>query len=92
MATKRKLEFKIGHVYSIEYDDHWESRRLYVEDIDEDCRLRTRGVCIKNTPRVVILEGQLVVTDASPTNKRSDHNGIVKSCITKVQDFGPEKM
>jgi hypothetical protein len=88
----RKETFKLGHVYSIEYHDHWSSDRVYRDDIDPDCRLRTRGVCILITPRSIILEHQSVTTDHHATNKRSDHNGILRSAIIKVQHFGPEKM
>ncbi len=87
-------EFKIGHVYSIEYDDHWASTDVYRDYMTEDetYRLRARGVCIRNNPKTVVLENQLHVTDQHPTNKRSGHHGIQKACIVKVQHFGPEKM
>ena len=88
----KPTKFKIGNVYSIEYDDHWHSERTYREDINDDCRLRSRGVCIRITPKALILEHEIVASDTHRTNKRSNHHGIVRSAILKVQDFGPEKM
>lgn len=91
MSQKRDrgTRFRLGNVYSIDYDDHWSSERTYRDSVDDEpCRLRSIGRLIKETPRFVILEHQECLSDSHATNKRSDHHGIMKSCITRAQDFG----
>jgi hypothetical protein len=87
-----KRQFKTGHIYSILYDDHFSVDRSYREEEDaKPAQLRQRGMCLMESDTVVILEHNLHVSDRHATNKRSDRNGILKSCIRSVQDFGPEK-
>lgn len=86
----RKSAIRVGRVYTIDYDDHWSCERIYREDVDGGtCALRTTGVCIHISPKAVVLEHQCVLSDKHRSNKRSDHNGILRSAITRVRDHGP---
>jgi len=91
-VSAKPITFRIGNVYTVEYDDHWHSERTYRDDVDDDCRLRSRGLCIKITPKSIILEHEMVPSDRHPINKRSNHHGIRKVAILKAQDFGPERI
>ena len=90
---RRKAQFKIGHVYSVEFDDHYSIEKAYRDDEDaEPMVLRQRGVCIMESKKIVVIEQHVYVSDRHASNKRSDRHGIMKSAITRVQHFGPEKL
>ena len=90
--TRKGKQFKLGHLYSIDYDDHYGVEKAYREEEDaKPCVLRQRGVCIMESDKMVVLEHNLHVSDRHASNKRSDRHGILKSCITRVQGFGKEK-
>ena len=83
--------FKIGHVYSIDYDDRWGSDSSYRGDEDgTPCQLRQRGVCILETEKTVVIEHNVHLSDRNPSNPRTDRHGIIKSCIVKVRHYGEE--
>lgn len=90
--TKKRRTFRLGHLYSIDYDDNYSTEKSYREEEDATpCVLRARGMVIAESDRVVVLEHSLHVTDRHATNKRSDRHGIVKACIIKVRHYGPER-
>jgi len=88
-----KRKFKVGHMYAIDYDDHYSTEKAYREEEDGGpMKLRARGVVLLETAKTVVIEYSVHVSDRHASNKRSDRHGIVKSCIVKVQYFGPERM
>jgi hypothetical protein len=56
------------------------------------CVLRARGVLLMESDKAIVLEHNVHMSDSHSVNKRSDRHGIVKSCIVKVQHYGPEKI
>ena len=91
MASKKKRQFKIGHIYSVDYDDHWSETGYRIDENGSPCQLRQRGVCICETDKTVVIEHNLHLSDRHPKNKRSDRYGILKVAITKVRHYGPER-
>lgn len=88
----RKQRFQLGHLYSVDYDDHYRTEREYRETENATpCVLRQRGIAIKESAKMIVLEHNVHMTDEHSTNKRSDRHGIVKSCIIRVQHFGKER-
>lgn len=85
-----KYKFKLGHLYSIDYDDHYHTDRTYrsVED-GIPCVLRQRGVATVESDKMIVLEHNLHVSDQC--DKRSDRHAILKSAIVKVRYYGVEK-
>jgi len=85
-----KPKFKLGHLYSIDYDDHYSVDRTYRSAEDGvPCVLRQRGVAIVDTPKMIVLEHNLHVSDKS--DKRSDRHAILKSAIIAVRHYGVER-
>ena len=84
------MRFKVGHLYVVDYDDHWSVDESYrSHEKGKPPRLRQRGLCIFNGPRVVVIEHNTNLDDEG--DLRSDRHGILKSAIVRVQHLGKER-
>lgn len=85
-----KHKFKLGHLYSIDYDDHYHTDRTYRSSEDGiPCVLRQRGVAIVESGKMIVLEHNLHVSDQG--DRRSDRHAILKSAIIAVRHYGVER-
>lgn len=86
----KKQAFIIGHLYVIDYDDHYSAEKAWrSEEVGVPMVLRERGVLIMESDKMVVLEHGTHVSDKH--DQRSDRTGILKSAIIGVQNFGKEK-
>jgi hypothetical protein len=84
------MKFQIGHIYAIDYDDHYDNSKSYrSSENGQPMVLRERGMLVMETKKMVVLEHGLHVSDKG--DQRSDRTGILKLAIVKVQHFGAEK-
>ena len=52
-----KRKFKVGHMYAIDYDDHYSTEKAYREEEDGGpMKLRARGVVLLETAKTVVIE------------------------------------
>ena len=87
---KAKNQFKVGHLYSIDYDDHYSvDRSCRSAEDGEPCVLRQRGLALVETAKMIVLEHNLHVSDKA--DKRSDRHAILKSAIIAVRHYGAEE-
>ena len=86
----RKTEFKLGHVYIVDYDDHWSDERTYrLAEDGRPPRLRARGLLTHKTSETIVLEHSTHISDRG--DKRSDRHGILRVAIRRVQHLGKER-
>jgi hypothetical protein len=86
----KRQRFQIGHVYIVDYDDHWSSESRYRStENGVPVVLRQRGVCTRDTAKTVVLEHNTHLTDGG--DKRADFHGILKFAIRRVQHMGKER-
>ena len=83
--------FKVGHVYIVDYDDHWSTEKQWrSHETGAPMVLRQRGVCIVDTAKTVVLEHNTHMSDEAG-DARSDRHGILKFAIRRVQHLGKER-
>jgi hypothetical protein len=90
MKVRKTRTLKTGHMYMIEWDDHFSADKVLASNpvTDAPALYRTIGKLVKVTPKLVQLE-QTRRTEVDDTGDYS-HSifGILKSCITSAYDLG----
>jgi len=90
MTKQRKTELKLGNLYVIDYNDHFEAARVNSEDASmlQPVVIRSMGRLIAITPLQYNLEYSNQLTSGPGTYTHSIH-GIMRSCVIQTVDLGP---
>lgn len=77
----------IGHTYSIDWKDHFGTDRIFEDDelIGHAMVLRTTGELVRETPDLLVLATEVHIGEQP---RRIRATGIIKSCVTRIVDFG----
>ena len=88
--TTKPLELKLGNLYVMEYNDHFEASRVGSENQTMLVPIILRGIgrLVAITPTQYNLEYNRQVITGPGEYTHSIH-GIMKSCVTNIRDLGP---
>ena len=88
----KRRKFKIGHLYTLIWDDHWRANEVqeeFFKDTEDTIRIRTTGVLVRETKKSLLLESQRALS--KDANWRASAHGILRADLLIVIDHGKAK-